>query len=146
MRKGFLIFFLMLCIGACKKKDKVPAHILPVPKMQALLWDIMRADKFVVDFLLVSDSSLNRNEESIKIYQQVLEVHSVSKDEFSKSFSWYKEHPAVLQVIMDSLNNRRGEAPTQLVKPADSANQSLKDPVARDSATIKKRRNLLKPD
>ena len=73
--------------------------------MQAVVWDMMRADQFVTILYLEKDSTLDRNTESIKLYQQVFRIHQISKEEFQQSLSFYRSHPALLKVIMDSLKS-----------------------------------------
>lgn len=82
------------------------------------MWDMMRADQFLNDFVLNKDSNLNKTSESIRYYQEVLAVHRISAKEFQKSFSYYRSHPVLFRAIMDSLSQAPGEAPTQIVKPA----------------------------
>ncbi len=104
MRTGLFIFWFSLLIAGCKNKNRVPAGIIQQKKMQAVLWDMMRADQFLGDFILKKDSTLNKKTESIKLYRKVFAIHQISKEQFVKSFSFYKSHPALFKVIMDSLS------------------------------------------
>lgn len=140
--RWILIIFLSLSISSCQDRNKVPANILPPKKMQAVLWDMMRADKLASDFIL-RDTSLERDAESIKMYQEVLAIHSLSKEKFRESFNWYKDHPVVLKVIMDSINNRNREAPTQLATAPDSTSQQPQKIIPGDSSKPSRR---LKPN
>jgi len=142
MRTGFLIICFLLGLASCKKNDKVPGDVLPPPKMQAVLWDIMRADKFLTDFVLPGDTGQKRQTESIKMYQQVFAFHAISKEKFQQSFSWYQSHPAYLKVIMDSLNNRPVAAPTQLAKPGDTVGKPVQPRVMQDTSVTGKRKKI----
>ena len=113
-------FFLI----SCKGKKTVPSGILPPRKMQAVLWDMMRADQFLTNFVLNRDSSLNKTAESIKLYQQVYSIHQVSEKEFQKSFSYYRAHPSLFKAVMDSISKHATDAPTQRINPV-----SLKDTI-----------------
>jgi len=117
MRSGLIFIFCVLLITGCKNTNRVPAGIIPQKKMQAILWDMMRADVFLADFVLNKDSSLHRTDESINLYSKVFAIHHITKEEFGKSYSYYKAHPALLKVIMDSLSKPKTEAPTQMIKP-----------------------------
>ncbi|HEY6063349.1 MAG TPA: hypothetical protein VIV35_07045, partial [Chitinophagaceae bacterium] len=50
-------------------------------------------------------------------------IYHISKEQFGESFSFYKTHPALFKVIMDSLSIPKTEAPTEMIK----------QPVSRDS-------------
>ncbi len=123
MRKGLLIICCSIIITGCKNKNRIPAGIIPQKKMQAVLWDMMRADQFLGDFVLNKDSSLDKRAESIKLYGQVFAIHHISKEQFGESFSFYKSHPALFKMMMDSLSQPKTEAPTDMIK----------QPVTRDS-------------
>lgn len=146
-----------LLIASCKSKDAVPGNVLPQDKMQAVLWDIMRADQFLSDYVLNKDTSLKKATESIKLYQQVLAINGVTKEKFERSFSFYKTHPLLLKVIMDSIVNAPSEVPATTGVVADTSGQSLvKDSamkivdssaLGRDSILrLKKSRKLIKPN
>ncbi|MDP9229987.1 MAG: DUF4296 domain-containing protein, partial [Bacteroidota bacterium] len=85
--------------------NKVPKGILPEPKMGNVLWDLIRADEFVLNY--VHDSTRSKKQESIKLYQQVFQIHKITKEEFEKSFSFYKKHPEILQPLLDTLERRK---------------------------------------
>jgi len=117
MRTGLLILYVSLLIAGCKSRDPIPNNVLPQKEMQVVVWDMMRVDQFLTDYVLPKDSSLNRRTESIKLYQQVFTIHKISKEEFQRSFSFYRSHPALLKVIMDSLSKLSTAAPTEIIKP-----------------------------
>lgn len=116
MRYGLLIICCLFFITGCKNKNRIPDGIIPQKKMQAILWDMMRSDQFLSDFVLKKDSSLDKRFESIKLYGQVFDIHHISKEQFGKSFSFYKTHPDLFKVIMDSLSQPKTEAPTEIIK------------------------------
>jgi hypothetical protein len=124
MKTGFLIFSCLLLITGCRNKGRVPSNIIPPPKMQAILWDMMRADQFLVDFVLPKDSSLNKIAESQKLYQNIFGIYQINKEQFQRSFSYYKSKPALFIAIMDSLSKPITEAPTKLAEPYDMKDSS----------------------
>jgi hypothetical protein len=89
-------------IISCGGKDKIPEGILKPDKMQALLWDIIKADAFTNDFIK-KDSAKNAVEENLKLQQQIFAIHHVSKDDFYKSYEYYKTNTPVLKVMLDSM-------------------------------------------
>ena len=96
----------------------MPGDILPPDKMQEVLWDMIRADEFLVSYV-IKDTSVNRKTESIKLYEKVFDVHSISKSTFEKSFKYYQLHPENLQPIIDSLNVRKTDQEIGLPLPID---------------------------
>jgi hypothetical protein len=106
MRFARLLFVFSLMAG-CKNKDRIPQGVLPHDKMQAVLRDMMRADQFLSDYVVSKDSALNKDSVRIEYYKQVFAIHKISKNEFGQSFAWYKNHPAHLQPVMDSISNTK---------------------------------------
>ena len=88
MRISLLIALAVIFTAGCKNKNVIPNNVLPEKKMQEILWDMMRADQFLADYVLNKDSSLNKTTESLKYYQQIFAIHKTSKDEFQHSFSF----------------------------------------------------------
>lgn len=131
---GLLAFILFSCSS---RKEKV----LPPAKMQAVLWDLMRTDKFLSDYVLNKDSSKKVDSESVKLYQQVFAMHQINGEEFSRSFTYYKDHPEHLKAIMDSINRPVAvpvAAPTAPVQPPVSPQkQSTADTVPVKADTLK---------
>ena len=100
MRIPLLLLLISVFVFGCKNDERV----LPPKKMQAILWDMMRADQFLADYVLNKDTLLKKTTESLKYYQQIFSIHKVSKDDFQYSFSFYQSHPVLLKEIMDSIN------------------------------------------
>jgi len=112
--RNFFFVVVLLLTGACSTQQKVPDDILPPPQMQAVLWDMFRAGNFVTSFQLAADSTLTREKEQIKWFNRVLQVHQVKEQQFKKSMEYYKGHPELLAVIMDSLSRK---SLTPVVRP-----------------------------
>jgi hypothetical protein len=118
MKAGLLIFFFSVFFAGCKSRNKIPKNILPQAKMEAVMWDMIRADKFLTDFVLIKDTSLNKDTSSIQLYQQIFRIHHISKEEFQRSFSFYRAHPVLLKTVLDSLDARPNKiTPEQAYKP-----------------------------
>jgi hypothetical protein len=127
MRYHIVVVVAAFFVFSCRKKNNVPAGILSQRKMQLIMWDMMRADQFLADFVLNNDSMLNKRDVSIKYYQQIFSVHKISEQDFQKSLYYYRTHPSLFKTIMDSLSQVPGDAPTQVVNPV----------VANDSTPVK---------
>jgi Domain of unknown function (DUF4296) len=106
---------LLLVITGCAGKDKIPGNVLPPAKMQAVLWDMMRADQFLADYVFSRDTSKNKEKESITLYTRIFTIHQVTRQQFSESFAYYRTHPGQLQPLMDSISKLNQGAPTHPV-------------------------------
>jgi hypothetical protein len=113
---------------ACGKRNEVPKDILPRDKMETLLWDMIRADEFVKDYIVNKDSTLNDTTESIMVYERVFQFNKTSREEFARSLKYYQTHSTLLKEVLDSLNVR-GQ------KESDDASRPK---VAIDSGAIRK--------
>jgi hypothetical protein len=149
MRTLLLIALVVIFTAGCKGKNAIPNSVLPQKKMQAILWDMMRADQFLADYVLNKDSSLNKTTESLKYYQQIFAIHKTSKEEFQHSFSFYKSRPGLLKAIMDSISTPPSDT-AALAKPdsvsasptlnKDTAIKNLQKTLPDTSATQKKKK------
>jgi Domain of unknown function (DUF4296) len=138
MKPVALIFSFLFILGGCKKKNAVPNGILPPPVMQAVLWDMMRADQFLADYVLNKDTSKNKKNESIKMYEQIFGFHKINKEQFKRSYSYYRSKPLLLKEIMDSIQSRKVIAPTyskqkdSIVRPVDTIISPASDSARRN--------------
>ena len=125
--KGWLICFGILLFQACGNKKDVPAHIIPREEMETVLWDLMRADQFLGNYVFNRDSSRDRTRESLLYYDRIFRLHNITRDQFRESFSWYRFHPAIFKDIMDSLS-----------APITSSVEVLPAPVLASPDTVRK--------
>lgn len=102
LKRIFLIALVFLL--SCGDKNTVPKGILKPAKMQLVLWDMLRADNFVFEFVS-RDSAKKPEEELAKLQRQIFAVHKISKEEFYKSYDFYKSHPDIMQPMLDSMIN-----------------------------------------
>ena len=90
-------------VFGCSKANKAPDDILSKQKMEVVLWDIIQAERFSVLYLLKDSSSKNVQLEKFRLYDQVFNLHKVSKDDFIKSYKYYLGRPDIAKVIFDSI-------------------------------------------
>lgn len=113
----FTLFTIILF--SCGKKEK-KTDVLSQNKMREVMWDMIRADQWVSD-QLIKDSSKNKKEESIKLYEEVFHLHGTTKDEFKKSLDYYSSRPDLFRPIIDSLARRKNDfVPTHQPSIRDS--------------------------
>jgi Domain of unknown function (DUF4296) len=89
-------------LGSCGCKDKLPAGVLKPEKMQAVLWDVIKADVFTTEFIK-KDSSKNAAAENVKLQQQIFGIHKISKADFYKSYDYYKSNTEAFKKVIDSM-------------------------------------------
>jgi Domain of unknown function (DUF4296) len=112
MRKCLLL--LMIIFGvACNSKTDAPAKLLSRDKMEDILWDLMRADLFINNYMVIKDTALDKKKQGIELYSQILKLHKVSQEQFRESFSYYRSQPEELKVLMDSLSHHSDSSTLQ---------------------------------
>lgn len=121
------VILLSLLLNACGNHREVPADVISRQDMIGVLWDMMRADQFVTSFV-IKDTSLNRIQESIRLYNDVFRIHHTDKAQFARSIKFYKNNPDLFKPILDSLDKRKGRIMQESYNSA-----------ARDSLKLRKR-------
>lgn len=105
--KIFPGILLLIYLFSCSEK-RPSNDILPMDKMREIMWDMMRADQYVAAFLL-KDSTHNKKAESIKLYEEIFQIHKITREQFKTSFDYYSSRPDLLRPILDSLAKRKME-------------------------------------
>ena len=100
--KFFLFIILIISNFACIRDNKVPKDVIPQNQMRKIMWDLMRADAYVSDFVM-KDSTRDKKTESAKLYEKIFDIHATSWEAFKKSLSFYQDRPDLFKVISDSL-------------------------------------------
>ena len=102
--RSFLFIFLLIFIAGCIRDKKIPKGIISQNEMRKIMWDLMRADAYVADFIM-KDSTRNQKAESAILYEEIFTMHSTTKENFIKSRDFYLGRPDLLKVITDSLRS-----------------------------------------
>ncbi len=118
---------LIILLFSCTKKEN--ANVLSENKMREVMWDMIRADQYVSDFLL-KDSTRNKKDESAKLYEEIFHIHKITREKFKKSLDYYSSQPDLFRPIIDSLAKRRNELMPQQTHSiaSDSSIKSLIKP------------------
>ncbi len=98
---GYFLFGLLM-LPACKNKDTIPEGVLQPDKMQAVLWDVIKADAFTADFIK-RDTAKNAATENLKLQQQIFAIHKITKADFYTSYDYYKSNTPLFKKILDSI-------------------------------------------
>ena len=100
-----LFGLLLISLFACTNKPRIPENVLPEAKMRTVLWDIMRADEWVVHEQN-QDSTVDRYKRSMELYQKVFQINGITDSQFKTSFRYYQSRPELLKPLFDSLQRR----------------------------------------
>ena len=112
----YLLFF--ASIISCTHKDSIPSGIISKDEMKKVLWDMIEADQFSKQFILKDSAKKNVNVETMKLYEQVFQVHHITKDEFQKSYQFYISRPDILKVLLDSLSVQGSRRMPEVYQPS----------------------------
>ena len=124
MRKLSFLFFSLLFIASCANKSNRRDDILPEGKMRDVLWDMISAGQYLNLYVLTKDS-VDKVAASAKVYGQVFQVNHITKEEFTKSYAYYREHPELLKPILDSLSKKQAYTVEKLQRKGDSLQKKV---------------------
>lgn len=99
-----MLLFTAVILFSCGSKNDIPDGIIKPVKMQTVLFDVIRADNFVFQYI-TKDSSKKPETELAKLQQQIFAVHKISRADFYKSYEFYKAHPDLMEPMLDSMIN-----------------------------------------
>jgi uncharacterized protein DUF4296 len=98
--------FLLLFIFSCSSKHEIPNDILSQPKMQSILWDMLKADEFVSNYGR-KDSTRSLKDKSTLLYEEIFNIHKTTKSQFEKSITFYSQHPDLFKSVLDSMEKQK---------------------------------------
>jgi hypothetical protein len=96
------VFFLSLLLCACSG-NSLPKGVLPQEKMEAVLYDVIRADE-MADVLKLRDSTYNKFSKRTALYDTVFQLHAVTKEAFQQSMNYYKSRPDLLKEMLEDMH------------------------------------------
>ena len=135
MRKCLLLLMILFVVS-CSSKTDAPAKLLSRDKMEDVLWDLMRADLFINNYMVIKDTALDKKKQGIELYSQILKLHKVTQEQFRESFQYYRSNPEELKVLMDSLshhNDSTGLQKTTKTPSPDTVPKPVDVPVRKDT-------------
>jgi len=135
MRIFFITCLLSVLFFACSDSDKLPKDILPEKQMRELMWDMIRTGEFLNGFVTNKDSTVSKKAEIEKWFAKVYLLHKINREVFDKSYAYYKDRPALMKNILDSLAKRQ-----VYVRPVIRDSSALKD------TNISRRNSILPSD
>lgn len=101
MIRVFILLFGLGLLTSCGNNEN-PSGILKPQKMQAVLWDIIKADAFTNEFIK-KDSAKNAVAENLKLQQEIFAIHKITKADFYKSYDYYQSNTTQFKIMLDSM-------------------------------------------
>jgi hypothetical protein len=112
-------WIITLCLAMACTNGKSEKDVIPKEKMTAILWDMIQVDELAT-LRLTRDTGRNAKKERMELYQKVFQLHKISRDQFSKSFTYYSVHPELIKGLFDSLEARGTRERKNTFLPKDS--------------------------
>ena len=103
------VFASLTFLFSCSSGENIPDSILPPKKMEAIFWDVLRADELAGQFKL-TDTARTSLQIHSELYDKIFSLHKISRDEFNKSFRFYQSRPDVFKPILENLSKRSDKA------------------------------------
>lgn len=98
-----IVLLIALVAGflACSK-SKVPSGILKPEKMQAVMWDFIRADIYANETIR-RDTTKNVEVENARLQLQVFQLHKITREEFYNSYDYYLKNQELMKSMIDTM-------------------------------------------
>ena len=119
MRK-FAIISIFILFNACSSSP-VPRGVLPPETMQKVVYDLIRIDEFVNNYV-IKDSAVDIKKKRSSLYEQVFKVNNTNRKEFYSSYKYYQQHPVIQKALFDSLHESlsRKKVEVEKAKPVNA--------------------------
>ena len=100
-----LVIIFMIGMEGCANKEGLPSGILRRDQMQAVLWDVIRAETYTAQYIK-KDSLKNADLENAKLQQQIFATHNITREDFYDSYQYYNKHTELMRILLDSITTR----------------------------------------
>ena len=121
----WLCRMLLMFLAACSGKSDVPSGVLDRNKMEDVMWDMIQADQYYREYLIRDSVGKDMLQVRYKLYENVFNIHKISRATFDKSFDYYSSHPKLMKDVFDSLSVKGTRSLQDFYKPAIPANDSV---------------------
>lgn len=97
----YITLFVCLVFIACTNDNDKNDVIIEKDKMTEVIRDITLAETYV-DYFLKKDTTVNKDTLLKREIEKVLTIHKIDVKTFSASYRYYKNHPDLFKVVVDS--------------------------------------------
>ena len=115
--KWILILIVLTSLCSCTNKSKVPSDVIPKQKMELVLWDMIKADRFAVQYILRDSLVEDKETKRFETFELVFQVHDISSQEFIHSMKFYMSRPDLTKVLLDTISARANRSKAELFSP-----------------------------
>ena len=106
MRFSIFSIVVTMILYSCSLGDgSIPKGVIKINPMADILLDIAVAESYTESYIL-KDSTLNKDSVYKSEISKVLQLHNTNPSVFSKSYSFYTEHPTLFKIVVDSTHDR----------------------------------------
>lgn len=109
------LFVLALLTASCS--SDIPKDILPPEKMGEVWYDITLADE-LTDFASINDSTYRQFSKRAGLYDTVLQLHKLSKEQYKKSERFYQGRPDLVKEILEDIKKKMDTTTKKTINPA----------------------------
>ena len=96
-----LCALLVLFSVGCDRPDF--GRVMSTDEMKKVMWDMMKADE-LNNIQSIKDTTFAAKKMNFAYYQQVLKIHSLTREEFYHSLRYYQSHPPLMKELIDSID------------------------------------------
>jgi hypothetical protein len=104
--KHFLLILTVSLLFSCSgKKVSIPSDVIQIKQMEDIMTDVQIAEaaKQIANATDQTHRSIN------DYYDSIFINHHITKDQFERSFNFYKSHPELMEEIYTEVINRLNE-------------------------------------
>ena len=123
------IGIMLIVMIACTDEKKVPRGIIPYAKMEKVMWDMVRADRYISGYIMSRRDSLiatNNKRDAAIFYERVFNLHGITRDEFLKSYKYYLGRPDLTKEMFDSIAARGERLREDMYRPDRNTDSLMK--------------------
>lgn len=99
------IISIFLLLSGCSSLPENTGAVIHKDTMAAVLRDILLAEGYVESYL-IQDTSLKKDTLLKQEIDLVLKLHNLDANSFSTSYRYYKNHPDLFKLVIDSASVR----------------------------------------
>src|SRR4030095_3874112 len=105
MRFFLTTIFIFVLLLSCGRRNAVPKEFIQPDEMGRILWDMSLAED-LVENMHRRDTGADKKTKTLIEYQKVFGLHKVTEKQFRNSYDYYKSHPDIFKVMLDSVHAR----------------------------------------
>jgi hypothetical protein len=98
----FIILFFVACA------DSVPYSILSKKDMEAIMWDQMKLDAYLREYIATDSTKIFKVEEE-KLQQKIFAFHKIDRATFLKSYNYYVANDKAYQEIINNILQQKNK-------------------------------------